>query len=612
MTQFIVYTVMHFLGCMLFFLCIQRPMFIVYNIKTSRDKIHFKDLCQIYRYGYKTDLAVAAYLTAIPLLLSWIHLLLPIFNLRTLIIVYEIAAAVAVSLLSVADTALYRFWQFKIDKSVLVYLRNLKGAFASVSIAYIIAAFAFVTIVWAIYFAIMDGALIISGISNNNLWLNGVMQYLCAVVIGVVLCGLLFLAIRGINSRPNSPSIAYYSCNMFFNHAAINPGYNFIYSLSIKEEYKGKFKFFDEETCQNEAKKMFPTSGNTVRKLLNTDRPNIVLIIWESLCAEYVEAIGGKKGVTDNITRLSKEGVLFTNMHATSFRTDRGIVAILSGIIGQPTTSLIKYTKKLPNIPALPRTLKSLGYSTTIMHGGDLSVLHKSDYYAASGMDTLIGQSDFTDKAPTCRWGIHDNYMFDRLYDRVVDSPAQGAPWMITLQTLSSHQPFEVPYHRLEHKISNSYAFVDDALGRFVDKVKKTSQWDNLLIIVTGDHGMNDNDVPLEHHHQSHIPLLLLGGAVKEPAIIDDIVCQTDLPATILGQMGVDHSDFTFSRDITADTYTDPFAMHSFTNGFVFSDLSGYTEYDLISDKAIKNDDHDRQHKGKIILQYLYSDLANR
>lgn len=612
MTQFIVYVAIHFMGCMLFFLCVQRPVFIVYNMKTSRDKIHFQDILQIYRYGYKTDLAVAAYLTAVPLLLGWIHALLPVFNLHTLIIIYEVISAIAVSLISVADTALYRFWQFKIDKSVLVYLRNLKGAFASVSIYYIIGAFAFVAVIGAIYFLIMDAALIISRVSEDNIWLQGIMSYLSTIAIGIVLIGLMFLAIRGVNSRPNSPSIAYYSCNMFFNHAAINPVYNFIYSLSIKEEFKGKFKFFDEEKCRDEAKKMFPTSGNTVRKLLNTDRPNIVLVIWESLCAEYVEAIGGKKGVTDNITRLAKEGVLFTNMRATSFRTDRGIVAILSGIIGQPTTSVIKYTKKLPNLPALPRTLKSLGYSTTIMHGGDLSVLHKSDYYAASGMDTLIGQSNFTDKAPTCRWGIHDNYMFDRLYDRVVDNPAHGSPWMITLQTLSSHQPFEVPYHRLEHKISNSYAFVDDALGRFVDKVKKTPQWDNLLIIVTGDHGMNDNDVPLEHHHQSHIPMLLLGGAVKEPAVIDEIVCQTDIPATILGQMGVDHSDFTFSRDVTADTYTEPFAMHSFTNGFVFSDPAGYTEFDLISDKAIKNPDPGRRHKGKIILQYLYSYLANR
>lgn len=557
-------------------------------------------------------MAVAAYLTTFPLILGWIHVLLPIFNPYIIFVVYEILCAIAVSLICVSDTALYKFWQFKIDKSVLVYLRNLKGAFASVSVWYLVIAFSFVAIIAAVYFLTMYYALAFSQENIKNPWLHGFAEYIYVVLIGFVFIGLMFAAIRGINSRPNSPSIAYYSSNMFCNHAAINPVYSFIYSLSIKEEFKGKFEFFDNEACDNEARALFPTSGHTVKKLLKTDRPNIVLIIWESLCEEYVEAIGGKKGVTDNITRLAKEGVLFTNMRATSFRTDRGIVAILSGIIGQPTTSLIKYTKKLPNIPALPRTLKSLGYSTTIMHGGDLSVLHKSDYYAASGMDNLIGQQDFSEKAPTCRWGIHDNYMFERLYDRVVDSPASGAPWMITLQTLSSHQPFEVPYHRLDHKISNSYAFVDDAFGKFVDKLKKTPQWDNLLIIVTGDHGMNDNDVPLEHHQQSHIPLLMLGGAVKEPAIIDDIVCQTDIPATILGQMGVDHSDFPFSRDVTADTYTTPFAMHSFTDGFVFSDPTGYTEFDLISDKAIRNADTYREHKGKTILQYLYSDLAKR
>ena len=56
--------------------------------------------------------------------------------------------------------------------------------------------------------------------------------------------------------------------------------------------------------------------------------------------------------------------------------------------------------------------------------------------------------------------------------------------------------------------------------------------------------------------------MLLLGGAIKEPCKIDKIMSQTDLPATVLGQLDIPHEEFIFSRDVLADTYIYPFAIH--------------------------------------------------
>ena len=65
--------------------------------------------------------------------------------------------------------------------------------------------------------------------------------------------------------------------------------------------------------------------------------------------AEFVPSLGGKENVAVNVDRIAAdEGILFTRCTAGSFRTDRGLVCLLSGYLGQPTTSVIRYTRKTP------------------------------------------------------------------------------------------------------------------------------------------------------------------------------------------------------------------------------------------------------------------------
>ena len=106
--------------------------------------------------------------------------------------------------------------------------------------------------------------------------------------------------------------------------------------------------------------------------------------------------------------------------------------------------------------------------------------------------------------------------------------------------------------------------------------------------------------------------MLLLGGAVKQPMKIDKIINQTDLAATLLGQIELPHEEFIFSRDVMADTYTYPFAFHTYNNGFIFRDSGGSTNFDNVSGQALQGADARREELGKVILQTLYTDLSQR
>ncbi len=612
MLSIIVYVAFYFCAVLFLFCCVQRPLFMAYNLSLNTEVISRHAVAAIYRHGIVTDRIAASYITAISLLTIILHTYLPMFCLQTVLTVENLLLAMVVSLITVSDTVLYKFWQYKLDSSVLIYLKHLDGAFASVSKAFVLLAmlsFALLTMLMFLplqavaWFATPKAD--ITTMSTLGSWLS--------VPVFLAVIAVLFGLIRGFQRRPYNPSVAYHSKNFFYNHAAVNPMYNFIYSLSVKDDFKGQFHTMPDEECNRKFAPLFPTGGKPQTILLNTTRPNILLIVWESLCARYMETLGGKAEVLTNMDRLSREGVFFTHVDAGSFRTERGLVCLLSGYLAQPTTTVIRHTTKLPNLPALPKRLREVGYDTMALHGGNCLIMHKADYYYAVGHDTLLTIDDFphTEQYGRGAWGIHDGYMFNWLFDNVQEKSRCNKPFFTTFQTLSSHEPFKVPYRELADDVENAFAYTDHCFGEFVDRLKKSPAWDNLLIIVTGDHGFNGGDnYPYDKY--VHIPLLMLGGAVKAPIQIDKIVAQTDLPATLLGQMGMPHEEFIFSRDVLADTYTYPFAFHTFNNGFLFRDDTGFTHYDSVGQMAISSGDSRREETAKVILQKLYEDLANR
>ncbi len=593
----------------LFFWLIQKPVFSVVNLKSSSQKPLFTDIVKIYRKGAVSDFIIASYLSAVPIIAGYIGIVVPSFNINWIMIPYALIIGIAIGLITVGDTALYGFWQSKIDASVFAYLRHPKGAFASVSGLYLTTACIFVIIVAAVFAA---GWIIISEVFRNLYPSTPLSPWgiVLESFIAITLVGIAFLIIRGLKIRPNNPSVVYFSPVAYFNHWALNPAYNLIYSLGTRNEFKGKFQSFDESECKKIFTPLYPTEGITQKKLLKTDNPNILVIVWESFGARFCEKLGGKPDVTPYFNKLCDEGILFSDCRSSSFRTDRALPAIFCGLPAQPTTSIIRYTRKLANLPAFPADLREKGYDTMAVHGGDLTIMHKSDFYLSSGHSRLVSQKDFPSDCASGKWGVHDGEVMDYIYDEVMKRTNAKQPWLITVQTLSSHEPFKVPYSRLENEEDNSMAYTDASIGSLIDKLKNTPEWDNLLIVIVADHGLNNGDPSVTRDNYSHIPLLWTGGAIKSPEKINTLMNQTDIAATLLGQLNMPHSHFPFSRDIFADSYKVPSAFHSYINGFLFSDETGSTDYDTLAGKPVPpTSNAAREKKGLAVLQTLYEYL---
>lgn len=608
----LLYLFLHYFSCLTIFLVIQKPLFVFYNWSKGGYHCNLMDWGRIYWYGLPLDLATCSYLTAVPFLIMWLSYWFRGEKqsrvTRNLLRVYDIIIAFLLSVITWSDAALYIFWDFKLDANIFFYLGDPKNAFASVSFGFILLRVLVILVTAVVFYGIFRVSLrLLDDKSRDYKQLQPVLTTVVMLLAG----GVLFVAIRGLRIWPNTPGRAYFSKNSFYNHSALNPVFNLMYTTLRKENISKQFQFYPDDKRARLFTPLFPTSGKSAKTLLNTDRPNILVIAMESFSALFVDELGGMKGVTPEFSRLCREGVLFSRCYCSSFRTDRGIVSIVSAYPGQPTFSIMRDSHKIHSLPGLPKTLKSYGYETQALYGGDITFFNMSEYFLSSGHDKLVSEDNFPLSDRTTKWGVPDDKTFRWLYEDIQKKQQLNKRWYTTFLTLSLHDPFDVSYHRFNDKVLNTCAYVDNSFGTFIDALKKTPAWKNLLIVCVADHGFNYKK-RIDSPEFSHIPLLLLGGAVKQPQRIDKIVSQTDIVATILGQLHIPHSQFTFSRDVMADTYRIPCAFRTYDNGFEFIDNSGSTIYDNVAGRAIHGFDKVREEKGKAILQTLYRDLGRR
>lgn len=564
-------------------------------------------------HGLPLDLSLAGYLTAIPGLILIASAWTDSRILRRIRQWYFGFISFIMACIFVIDLGLYGFWGFRLDATPIFYFfTSPKDAIASVSFWFILLGILAILI----YAAILYGAFYCVLIREKKpLKIPYHRQNVSLVLL--LLTAALFIPIRGgFSVSTMNLSKVYFSQNQRMNHAAINPAFSFMYSATHQNNFDKQYRFMDPKVAdelftQITEKPASPT--DSIPQLLNTQRPNIIFIILESFSTHLMESLGGQPNVAVNLDRFGKEGILFTNFYANSFRTDRGLVSIISGYPAQPSTSIMKYPEKTESLPSIPRSLKNAGYDLEYYYGGDADFTNMRSYLVSSGIEKIISEKDFPLSERAGKWGALDHTLFQRfLKDLKEEKPKE--PFFKIVQTSSSHEPFEVPFHRLDNQVLNAFAYADSCVGDFVKQYQETPMWKNTLIVLVPDHlggYPRPTDNPLEGHT---IPLIMIGGAIKEPQIIDTYGSQIDIAATLLSQLGLPHDEFTFSKNILNPssphfgyfTETSLFGMVTPENQLVFNLDANKIQVDEGTAKGTNLE------KGKAYLQKLYDDLAKR
>jgi phosphoglycerol transferase MdoB-like AlkP superfamily enzyme len=381
----------------------------------------------------------------------------------------------------------------------------------------------------------------------------------------------------GLQGAPISRHQIFFSEKAILNYAALNSWWNLGNIISkIVRQPKNPYRFYASRKAADTACQAFlKPKKDTVFNVLNTNRPNVVLIFLESWSGKLISGLGGEQGVTPRFDTLAQNGILFTNFYSTGFRTEQGIISTLSCLPAQPSSSIIYTPDAFQQIPHFYHTMAQNGYHTRYYYGGKIEFDHIGEYMKAAKVDKIVSDTSFAIRRRT-DWGAYDEELFGKFLG---DMNTIKQPFFCAMNTLTSHEWFEadVPnyFHTDTDKISDHYRntmhYTDSCLYAFLRAAEQKPWFKNTVFVIVADHSCRypDNNT-INTAQRYHIPMLLYGGALRKEwqgKTMTQFGNHSDIAATLLHQMRLKSDKFPYSRNLF-NPYTPQYAYYAYDNGF--------------------------------------------
>jgi phosphoglycerol transferase MdoB-like AlkP superfamily enzyme len=448
---------------------------------------------------------------------------------------------------------------------------------------------------------------------NRRRWIQAVML--------VVFSGLLIIPVRGgLQLSPLNQSSVYFCNNQFANNAAQNASWNFMYSVTMMNQLsRNPYEYMNEEEAWQLIKPLYEAEGKTeqVVNVVDSVKPNIIFIIWESFTEKALQVNIDGKPVAPGFMQLKKEGIYFSNCYASGDRTDKGISAALSGYPALPKGSIVNYPDKTPKLPGLGELFLSSGYATGFYYGGEPEFANIKSYLTAQKFQQFITKEDFSESDMNSKWGAHDDVVMKRI---ISDLPEMKQPFFTAWLTLSSHEPFETPVTRVfkgndqQTKFLNSLHYTDSVIFDFISELKKQNCWNNTLVIIAADHGYY---LPAtgKRADDFRIPVLWLGGALnKKNVVIENTTSQLDIAGSIAAQFRVSENLFRFSNNLL-DSSANRWAFFTYNDGIGLVTDSSRLLFDNAGRRVVFEEGgvgEKQTNIAKALMQLAYADFLKR
>lgn len=589
------FLVKHFL-LLLFFIEVYRTIFVLYywdKLQVAAEP--FKETLLSYVNAISLDIATASILLVIPWLLLSINTFSYSRFIKLLMFIYTCIIILFSTFIYIAELGIYNEWEEKPTFKIFTYLKHPDEAIASNPLIYTLMLSTILIIsLWAFYKLTRK--------IYESYDLNVKVNYKVKAFFILVLPIIIFLGARGGTKEiPISQSSVYFSKHKVYNDVAISTVYNFLHSITENQtilDGNNPYKIeLDEQTKAMILQELMATDPQCKsEKILTTSRPNIVLVIWESLAGDFIKDKKYQE-VVPNIMSMSKEGILFTKTYSSATLSHEGLPSILSGWPALAGTYITNLPSKFYKLPFLTQSLKAEGYSTMFLFGGQLRYGNLTSYIYGNGFDIIEENSDIKmsdDKEGVL--GFHDAYMFE--YQKEKTSQLKE-PFLSSIFTVSSHSPYDQPmedvieWGRSDKGYLNSVYYTDKSIGEFIKSAKKEAWYKNTLFIFVADHA---HHTPMAwsraNKNWHHVPMLFYGDVIKEKyrgVSVDKIVSQRDIPATLLSQLDIEHSRFEWSRDVLCEEYKEnAYIMNK--DGFGLITNEGSLTYDLKENRVVHED----------------------
>lgn len=581
-----------------------------------------KEIMATFYHALLLDLSMTAYIGVIPLLgyIFWLlsgrkSITIPWINIYNLILI------VLFSIISVINFNIYREWGSKVNAKAFSFLfdspTEALASSASSPVTLSIAALMLLIVISYFLHKVVVTSKITFG--TSSIWLRAVM------VLALITLNVLMIR-GGFRGSPITQSMAYFSEDQTLNNAAVNTEWNFMRSvLSSKMTNKNPYVFMDPKNADAIIKDFYAVKKDTTINILKTKRPNVVLVILESFTADVTKTLGQEEGITPHLDSLFKKGVFFSNIYASGYRTDKGILATAAGYPTFASGSIVKWPEKMQKIPAIAQSLHKNGYETSFYYGGESEFDNYKAFILGHNYQHLTDKKDFKSDALQSVWGKFDEAVFTR---QETDLGQMKQPFFSTTMTLTNHEPFSLPRkpkfpgNDNVSKFKSTANYTDSCINAFLNNSKKYDWYKNTLFIFVADHGhvLPKNAYDIYMPQRYHIPLLFYGEVIKDEFIgktFENIGSQADIAATLLAQLDIPAKEFIWSKNML-NPYIKPFAFFSWENGMGFIDPQQCVTFDTIGNVVAydSNPENKKQsaltlNNAKAFLQKIYQQFID-
>jgi lipoteichoic acid synthase len=293
---------------------------------------------------------------------------------------------------------------------------------------------------------------------------------------------------------------------------------------------------------------------------------NVVVVILESVAAQYLDLYGGPFRVTPGLTGLAGEALVVRNAYSHAVATHISLVSILSSTF--PWVSMRTITNDAPgaDLTILPAVLRRHGFRTAFFNSTDTRHSGADQFLARAGFDlvqdyrhrtcddgTLVDVTEFYSQATT------DACTFRSMREWIASD--LGRPFLAVLWTYQQHYPYfrtgaGADHHAspdlaggdwsIEHKARylDAIAEADAQIRGLVEDLRAKGLLDDTLIVVTGDHGEAFRQHGTLGHgyglyeEDVHVPLVLINSRLFPVRSTDRLTGHADIAPSILDALG--------------------------------------------------------------------------
>ncbi len=313
--------------------------------------------------------------------------------------------------------------------------------------------------------------------------------------------------------------------------------------MPLVEAYRrmGKRLDIDPKKCKTPFARIVPTHFKRKKP------KNLVIFVQESLGAQFVGALGDKRGLTPNLDRYAEQGLWFTSLYSNGTRSVRGLAGLSAGFLPVAGKGVLKRNKSQKDFFTVAQLLKPYGYHSVFIYGGEKRFDNMASWYYGNGFDDIIDENKFNNPTFHGIWGVSDEDLVKRANQEFKGFYAKQQPFVSVMFSTSNHTPFEFPEGRIElvkgvekHSVENAIKYADYAIGLFIDSARKEAYYKDTIFLIASDHNVRVYGDDLLPFNLFKIMGIILGEGV-EAKTINRLTMQPDLLATALDLIGIDN-----------------------------------------------------------------------